>query len=625
MCGIAGIINYTSSVNINDLKVLVDRLAKRGPDSEGFFIENGIGLGHRRLSIIDLASGDQPMFSIDKNVVLVYNGEMYNFLELRAELEANGSTFYTSSDTEVIIEGYKQYGINGILRKAEGMFAFALYDKIKQKIYIARDKFGEKPLYYFCDDSKWVFASELKALEDVLPDKKINYFALNVFLSLSYIPAPYTIFEEIHKLEAGHYIEISPNGIIEKRVYYKLTDRLKELTPYTNFREACEHLESLLTESVRKRMIADVDAGSFLSGGIDSSIVTCLMAKISKQPVKTFSIGFKEKEYDESKRADLVARHIGAVHTVQYLDYNEVVGKIDEIIGHFDEPFGDSSAIPSHYVAQLASHDVKVVLTGDCADELFGGYEKYLGPYYAGKFKKLPVFLQRWIAKTVDMVPHNRWTNSYLRRIKKVIQNSDENHFELHYRYMCLGFSDDERARLINPTCHIPIKQMVQDIYREYTGGNEMEKGFFTDVKLVLEGDMLVKVDRMCMQNSLEARVPFLDSGIVEAAFRMPVQYKIKGRVKKYILKKTFSKLLPPGATRFRKKGFGVPVDYWFRNELKKELQMLLDPEVIKSQGLFNLAYVSELMNEHFTGKANHKGKLWNLFVFQKWYNQRFS
>lgn len=625
MCGIAGIINFRKEVDFTELKALCDILISRGPDAAGYFLEKGVALGHRRLSIIDLSSGDQPMYSTDKNVVLVYNGEMYNFLDLRAELEAIGSTFHTNSDTEVIIEGYMKYGIEGILRKAEGMFAFALFDKTRQKIYIARDKFGEKPLYYYNENSKWVFASELKALEDLLPEKKINLFAVNVFLSLSYIPAPYTIFEEIHKLEAGQYIDISLSGSAEIRVYYKLTDRLKELTPYTDFKEACEHLEMLLTESVRKRMIADVEVGSFLSGGIDSSIVTCLMAKISKQPVKTFSIGFKEKEYDESKRADLVARHTGAEHTVQYLDYKDVVENIDKIIAHFDEPFGDSSAIPSFYVAKLASKDVKVVLTGDCADELFGGYEKYLGPYYAQKFKKLPFFLQQWIANVVEIVPHNRWTNSYLRRIKKVIRNSDENHFELHYRYMCLGFSDEERARLIDPACHFPIKQMVLDIYREYTDGNDMEKGFFTDVKLVLEGDMLVKVDRMCMQNSLEARVPFLDSGIVEAAFKMPVHYKINGRVKKYILKKTFGKLLPPGTTRFRKKGFGIPVDYWFRNELKEELQTLLDPEIIKTQGLFNATYVSELMNEHFSGKANHKGKLWNLFVFQKWYNQRFS
>lgn len=625
MCGIVGIVDFSKEVDISLLHSLCDTLEKRGPDAAGYFVEKGVGLGHRRLSIIDLETGDQPMFSNDGNIVLVYNGEMYNYLDIRAELQNEGVQFLSHSDTEVVIEGYKFYGINGILEKAEGMFAFALYDKDREKVFIARDKFGEKPLYYFQEDNRYYFGSELKALEVILPNKKISHTALNLFLSLSYIPAPHTIYEGVYKLEAGHFFEILLSGTIKKRRYYQLSKQLKKLEPYYSFDHTCKHLETLLSESVRKRMNADVPVGSFLSGGIDSSIITCLMAKVSDRKVKTFSIGFKEKEYDESKRAGLIAKHIDADHSVEFLNYHDVVDHIDEIIDHFDEPFGDSSAIPSHYVAKVAAKEVKVVLTGDCADELFGGYEKYLGNYYGRKFKSLPAFLQKGIAFVVNKLPHNRYTNSLLRRVKKVIQHSGQNHFDMHYDYMCLGFKDDERKQLLEKNSYQNTKDVIMDIYYSFEKGNDMEKGFYTDLNVVLEGDMLVKVDRMCMKNSLEARVPFLDSKIVEAAFSMPTSYKIKGRNKKYILKRTFEKLLPAETLGFRKKGFGVPVDYWFNQELKNELDNLLSEAKVKEQGLFNFQYVQNLVYEHRSGKANHKGKLWNLYVFQKWFNRHFA
>ncbi|MBK7525400.1 MAG: asparagine synthase (glutamine-hydrolyzing) [Saprospiraceae bacterium] len=620
MCGIAGILHFKKEVSKVDIKALCDKLSKRGPDAEGFFIEKGIGLGHRRLSIIDLDTGDQPMFSNDGNIVLVYNGEIYNFPEIRADLEKEGVHFATHSDTEVVIEGYKYYGIKDLLDKAEGMFAFALYDRKNEKVFIARDKFGEKPLYYFQDEEKFVFASELKAIEHIIPHKKINLTALNLFLSLSYIPAPYTIYEGVYKLEAGHFFEISLRGVIEKYRYYNLSHKLKEWEPYKSFEDACGHLETLLTESVQKRMIADVPVGSFLSGGIDSSIITCLMAKVSGQKVKTFSIGFRQKDYDESKRAEIIARHIDADHSVEYLDYHDVVDHIDEILHHFDEPFGDSSAIPSFYVAKVAAEKVKVVLTGDCADELFAGYDKYLGSYYSKKYNILPRFIKKWISKTVNSLPYNQYTNSILRRVKKVIQNSETDHFEMHYRYMCMGFNEKERNKLVNSSFFEDIRPIIHKIYHSFDEKTDMEKGFYTDLNLVLEGDMLVKVDRMCMKNSLEARVPFLDSKIVEAAYTMPLHYKLKGRNKKYILKKTFENLLPKKTLKFRKKGFGTPVDYWFNNELKEDLDTLLSTETLKKQQIFNIEYIDDLVKAHRAGKQNNKSKLWNLYVFQKWY-----
>jgi asparagine synthase (glutamine-hydrolysing) len=625
MCGIAGIINFNKSVEHSELKSICDKISKRGPDAEGFFLENGVGLGHRRLSIIDLETGDQPMLSRDKNIVLVFNGEIYNFHELRKELASEGLEFMTRSDTEVVIQGYFFWGMQGLLERLEGMFAFALYDKKVGQVFIARDKYGEKPLYYYKNSEKIVFASELKAIEDIPGKKVINKKALNLFLSLSYIPAPFTIYEDVKKLVQATYMVIDLDGKISAHQYYDLKSQLIDARQYKTFEEASEHLRSLLFESVEKRMVADVPLGAFLSGGIDSSIITAIMATFSKEPVKTFSIGFTEKEYDESERAELLAKHIGANHTVHYLDYRDVLHLVDDIIDHFDEPFGDSSAIPSFYVAQLARKDVKVVLTGDCADELFGGYEKYLAGYYVSFFKKLPSFIQHLIKKGVDIIPHTSITNSILRRAKKVINNADALKFDLHYQYMCLGFSDEERKLLLNENDYSDVKNSVKKLYDSFTEGNDLEKGFYTDLNIVLEGDMLVKVDRMCMKNSLEARVPFLDSNIVKAAFSMPTDFKIKGRNKKYILKKTFQDLLPPATLGFRKKGFGVPVDYWFNNELKQDLNNLLSEQSLEKQQLFNSEYIRQLLNEHRAGSANHKGKLWNLFVFQKWYYRHFS
>lgn len=625
MCGIAGIINFENDIQVSELEQLCDRLVLRGPDAAGYFCLGNVALGHRRLSIIDLETGDQPMFSNDKSVVLVFNGEIYNFQDLKIELIKEGVEFLTKSDTEVVLQGYITWGIDKLLAKLEGMFAFAIYDKKIGHVFIARDKYGEKPLYYYQKQEKIVFASELKALEPVLEDKQIDSDALNLFLSLSYIPAPYTIYKDVKKLLQGHYMSINLKGDISISQHYNLLEVAGNQKAYSSFNDACAHLRSLLFNSVEKRMIADVPLGSFLSGGIDSSIITAIMAKISKEPIKTFSIGFVDKEYDESDRAELIAKHVGSQHTVHYLDYKDVVHLVDDIIDHFDEPFGDSSAIPSFYVAQLARKDVKVVLTGDCADELFGGYEKYLSGYYTSKFNLLPAYVRKLFTVVVNNIPHTSYTNSMLRRVKKVIANADSSGFDLHYKYMCLGFSDEERGLLLNKQHYSDIKNRIERIFNSFTKGGDIDKGFYTDLNVVLEGDMLVKVDRMCMKNSLEARVPFLDSDIVKAAYAMPINYKINGRNKKYILKKAFHDLLPKETLSFRKKGFGVPIDYWFNNELSEELNETLGAKNLDKHQLFNNEYIHQLLIEHRSGKSNHKGKLWNLFVFQKWYNSKIG
>lgn len=620
MCGIAGIIKRQGNILEGELKTICNSLKLRGPDDEGYFIERGIGLGHRRLSIIDLEAGSQPMYSEDRNIVLVFNGEIYNFIQLRKNLVKDGFSFRTQSDTEVLIVAYQAFGLEGLLNRIEGMYAFALYDKNKDVIYLVRDRFGEKPLYYSAGKDIFLFASELKAIETQLPSKKIDLEALNLFLSLTYIPAPFTIYEGVKKLEAGHYISLESNGSFSKHKYYDILENLKDKSPLTDYSVAKEQLKDLLYKSVKQRMIADVPIGAFLSGGIDSSIITAIMAELSEKPINTFSIGFMEKDYDESARAQLVADKVKSNHTVHFLDYKDVVHLVDHIILNYDEPFGDSSALPSYYVAKLACEHVTVVLTGDCADELFGGYEKYLGQWYAEKLQKLPKVIATPLKFIVQRLPHNRLTNSILRRAKKVINSADLSAFDLHYNYMCLGFNDTERLSLLKDGKFKDVKTDIEKLYCSYQKGSELEKGFYTDMKIVLEGDMLTKVDRICMQNSLEARVPFLDSKLVEAAYRMPVAYKIKGKEKKRILKDTFKHLLPDETVKYRKKGFGVPVDYWLKNQLKPELELLLDKKLIEEQGIFNYSIIKQMLEEHMSGKENHKGKLWNLFVFQKWY-----
>ena len=626
MCGIVGIIDFSGPVSDELISVINNRLITRGPDAQGVYTYNNVGLGHRRLSIIDIASGNQPMLDKSEDLVIVFNGEIYNFLQLKDELERKGVHFQTKSDTEVILATYKMYGIQKSLEKLEGMFAFALLDKQKGKVFLCRDKFGEKPLYLLNRGSRLVFASEMKSLSPE-SEKVIDPVALNLFFGMTYIPAPYSIFKDIRKVEPGTFLEVTLDGSTEaqKITYYDLRQRVKRQTKLDNFDDAKARLKTLLFESVKNRMVADVPVGSFLSGGIDSSIVSTVMHQISiGSRINTFSVGFNEKEYDESERAEIVADYLSSNHKINFVDFDKVVDQIDDIILYYDEPFGDSSAIPSNEVAKLARKDVKVVLTGDCADELFGGYEKYLAQHYVTQYKKLPGLVKKLVSILVGSLPHNRLTNKYLRRIKKVINNAHLSGFDLHFEMMNLGVSDSDRKNLFVTSYYSEIRDVVKQRYQSYQG-SEQDKGSYTDLTTVLEGDMLVKVDRMCMKNSLEARVPFLDSKIVEFAFSIPFDFKIKGTNKKYILKETFRDLLPEQTLNYKKQGFGVPVDYWLKVQLKDSMLKFLSKDFIEKQGIFNVDIVNQWYNEHCDGKENHKGKLWCYYVFQIWYVNQFN
>lgn len=620
MCAIAGIVSPNNLSNKNEVADMCSRMILRGPDhQEVWGTHHGVTLGHCRLAIIDLNSGNQPMSSADGNVVIVFNGEIYNFLDLKNELiECHGYRFVTTSDTEVIIAGYQLWGIEGILQRLEGMFAFAIYDFKNNEVFIARDKFGEKPLYYYHNGEDLIFASELKGLGADLSRFSLDMEAANFFFALGYIPAPFSIYKEIRKLEPGHYLHIDAERKCKNLTYYKLKDKIVRSTD--TFDEACQHIKSLLNDSVRQRMIADVPMGAFLSGGIDSSIICCTMPNYTNEQFDTFSIGFNESEYDESRRAALVADKIKSKHHLHILKYDDVVNELDEIIDYYDEPFGDSSAIPSYYVAMLAHRDVKAVLTGDSADEIFAGYEKYLGRYYAGKYKNAPKLLQKMGEYAVNHAPINHHTSSWLRKANKLIQTSEGDDFDIYFNLLCLGFPDYNRCKLLNENSFFDVKGYVRTIYDDCPSDNPLDKEQYSDIRIVLEGCMFPKVDRACMHHSLENRTPFLYSKIVEYTLGINPEYRLNGKNKKIVLKEAFKDILPERTTHFSKKGFSVPIDYWFRNELKNEMASLINKNFIEKQGIFNYPYLRQLFEAHIHGKENNQTQLWNIFVFQKWY-----
>ena len=621
MCAISGIINLKGAeVDESLLLRMSDRMILRGPDESGVFIDKNIGLAHRRLSIIDIETGNQPMTIDNGNIVIVFNGEIYNFQEIREELKTHGCFFTTKSDTEVVVQAYKQYGLKKCLELLEGMYAFAIYDKNIGKVYIVRDRLGEKPLLYYKDKEYFYFASELKAFDPSLKKFTIDKMALNLFMSILYIPAPYTIYNEVHKLMPGHYIEFSKEGNLEIKPYYDVTKE-KIIASDESYESAKKKLRQMVESAVKSRMVSDVPMGAFLSGGIDSSIVSAVMSKLSDTPINTFSIGFEQKEYDETERAQILAKHIGSNHTQFMLHYDDVLSILDEIITYYDEPYGGSSAIPAYYVAKLAAQKVKVVLTGDCADELFGGYDKYLADYYTRKYKKIPAFFRMSFEWIIKHIPANSSTNIFLRKAKKVINGSKHTGFELYYDFLCTGFNDEERYELIKNTEYVSIMESYKELYdRIDPSFTYLQKQQLMDIGRVLEGQMFVKVDKACMHCSLENRAPFIDSRIMKYALAMKDEFKIKGKDKKHILKEAFRDLLPDETLGFSKRGFGLPVDHWLKNELKEEMLRMCSKDFLEKQGLFNYEYIKSLIDEHLSGRENHKNKLWNLFVFQKWY-----
>ncbi len=622
MCGINGII-FKSNSKPEYCRDLVTRMngciTHRGPDEEGVYSDEYCGMGMRRLSIIDLSTGSQPIFNENGNKLIVFNGEIYNYRELQRLVIEKGHQLKTASDTEVVLHLFEEYG-EDCVERLDGMFAFAIYDKESREVFIARDRAGEKPLYYYHTDTEFGFSSELKAITKGLGKVfTLDLSALNIYLSLTYIPAPMTIFSNVHKLEAGHWMKLNSDGL-RIQSYWDVRPCISN--SIANYEEAKRHVRGVMSQSVEAMMVSDVPLGAFLSGGVDSSIVTGLMSKISSKKIRTFSVGFTLSEYDETYKAKAVSAFHGTDHNVITLDYSDAINWLDKILDNMDEPFADSSCIPTYFVSQFARNHVKVVLTGDGGDEMFAGYSKYLVGYYTGLYNRLPKVISEGIFEPVlESLPD---TSSMVRKMKKVVRSKNDDLFEQRKRLMQLGFS--EESPLLKPNCHKDnALGFIEDIYHGSGIEDELTRTLYTDMRVVLEGDMLAKVDRMSMLASIETRAPFLSKDMMELAFRLPSRFKIKGRNQKVILKDTFSDMFPPGMINRTKQGFGVPVGEWFKGPLKQDLLQTLNSERLKEQGIFQPDVVEEMMKQHFEESENHSFRLWTLYVFQKWYEKYYQ
>jgi asparagine synthase (glutamine-hydrolysing) len=600
MCGIVGF-NFK---NMPLLKKMADTISHRGPDSEGYFVDNGIMLGHRRLSVIDLSElGQQPMTY--NNITIVFNGEIYNYIELREELQLKGYIFETHSDTEVIINAYKEWGTNCV-SKFNGMWAFCIYDKQEQKLFLSRDRFGIKPLYYYFFEEKFIFASELKAIKvhDIL--FKINKEAVNYYFYQKYIGNRLSIFDNVYKLQAAENLIFDINSKkITRSNYYDIREEV-EKQKTRNIKEKLIVIKEILNDAVTKRLIADVPVGSFLSGGLDSSLISAIIVK-TKRKLKTFSIGFKQKSFNELKFSELVADYIKAQHKTMKLEINEEL--LIKTIAHFDEPFGDSSVLPTFLLSKMTKDDVTVSLSGDAADEIFGGYDVYK----AYKISKLiPDFTKPIFNFLIKQLPVSEKKVSYIFKLKRFLRTNHKNVVIRHLDWLST-FPRKEREKLLTNNY-----QELNSFF-ENSQKNDLLSIQINDIKNYLEGDILKKVDIASMLNSLEVRVPFLDHRLVSLVLSLPESYKIKGLETKWYLKQIGVKYLPRKIVYRKKRGFTIPISNIIKNN--KLIRSFLLEERFFLHNYISFSYTKQLFIEHANNKKDNSRQLWLIFVFNYWYN----
>jgi asparagine synthase (glutamine-hydrolysing) len=648
MCGFAGFIDLHGQFTYseNDLKKMTSTLVHRGPDDHGtwFDRESCVGLGHQRLSILDLsADGHQPMISRNGNYVIVYNGEIYNFCELRAELEKKNHVFRGHSDTEVILSAVEEWGVDSAVKRFVGMFAFALWNRKERVLYLVRDRLGEKPLYYGWMGKVFLFGSELKALR-VHPawNGVINRSALALYMRHNYIPAPYSIYQGINKLLPGTMLTISnrtaPGACPEQVPYWSASYVAEEGIAHPldcSEKDAVDQLDVLLRESVRQKMIADVPLGAFLSGGIDSSTVVAMMQAQSNRPVKTFSIGFHEQGYNEARHAKAVAQYLNTEHIEWYVTPKEAMDVIPRLPGLYDEPFSDSSQIPTFLISQLTRRHVTVSLSGDGGDELFGGYSRYfLARNIWGKIGWMPTLYRQLLAWGITVVPHKllkygfTWLlpaiNKYGRegdigdKLQKLAEVLSVSSKEALYHRMVSHWKEPSSIVLksFEPLTVFTDRTRWSNVY-DFT-----KKMMFLDTISYLPDNILVKVDRASMGVSLEARVPLLDHRIVEFAWRIPLSMKIKNGQGKWLLRQVLYKYIPKELIDRPKMGFGVPIDVWLRGPLREWAEALLDEKRIQMEGFFNSKPIREKWEEHLSGRRNWQYYLWDVLMFQSWLDE---
>lgn len=622
MCGFTGFLNRAGFANGEDaLRGMADVIAHRGPDSEGYWTDGdaGIALAHRRLAIVDLsAAGHQPMHSHDGRFVLSYNGEIYNHLDLRRELDARGPIAWRGhSDTETLLEGFSEWGVAATLERANGMFALALWDRAERRLYLARDRMGEKPLYYGIQNGTLLFGSELKALaRHPAWQGRIDRDALALFVRYNYVPGPYSIYDGIAKLPPAHYLEIGPDDadLPSPRAYWNIAEKARagRAVPFSgSAEEAVDALEALMTDAIRIRMMADVPLGAFLSGGYDSSTVVALMQCLSARPVRTFSIGFSEADYDEAGYAKRVAAHLGTDHTELYVSPQDALDQLPLLPFHWDEPFADSSQIPTLLVSRLARSAVTVSLSGDAGDELFCGYGRYQrGHDIWRRLTAVPRPLRRVGGSVLDLARPGG-------RLGKIADLLGMDHGADLYRMMVSHTRAPEK--LVLGARELPTALIGRDL-DWLDDGDFRDYAMYLDMLSYLPDDILVKLDRASMAVSLESRVPMLDHRIVEFALGLPLSIKVRGAQTKWPLRQILYRHVPAEMMERPKMGFGVPIDSWLRGPLRGWAQDLLAPERLACEGFFNPKEVNRLWADVLAGRGLRHFNLWGILMFQAWF-----
>src|SRR6266511_385198 len=610
MCGICGIASARGAADPERLAAMSATLAPRGPDSDGTFVDGGVGLAARRLSIIDLDTGDQPIANEDGSVVVVQNGEIYNYEELTHELVRAGHRFRTHGDTEVIVHAYEEWGTS-FAERLRGMFAIAIWDGRERRLVLARDRYGIKPLYYRTQDDRIAFASELRAL----PRDDIDLDAVEAFLAFNSVPAPLSIFQGTRKLPPGHLLLW--DGGVELQRFSRPAPTADTRTE--DEAELVEELRARLRDSVRAHLVSDVPVGVLLSGGVDSCTLAALAAEESEEPLRTFSIGFEERSFDELADARLVAERYGTVHRELVLRPDAAL-LLPALADAFDEPFADSSALPTYLVSRLAAEDVKVALSGEGGDELFGGYYTYAADLLAARVGGLA----RLARPVVERLPSSNAKASLDYRAKRFVRAAHLPPLERHHGWKEI-FSADARAELTGGATSFDPVDLLRARYAETAGADELARLQDVDLGLYLVDDLLVKTDRASMAHSLEARVPYLDTVVTNLALALPTRHKVRGLSKKVLLRKAAEPLLPREIVHGKKRGFSIPAAAWLRGELAPFARETLSADVLRRQGFFRPEVVGRLLDDHVSGREDRSRQLWGLLAFTLWHERHME
>lgn len=624
MCGIAGIaaLNARQSPTIEQISRMCEAIAHRGPDDCGYDIRDSVALGMRRLSIIDVEGGKQPIGNETGTILTVFNGEIYNFRELRRSLESQGHVFSTQTDTEVIVHAYEQYGAD-FPNYLNGMFAIALHDTVRQKLFLIRDHLGIKPLYYAYSDRYLVWGSEIKViLASGVVERRLDLNALSQFLAWEYVPGEATLFQDIRKLKPGSRLEINlRQPSCQPEVFWDIPPVAENHNLSAD--DWQELVANQVKKSVQQQLVSDVPLGAFLSGGVDSSLIVAAMGK-----AKTFSIGFDDPSYNELDWAQLVAEHLQVEHTSDVIQ-PEVAELFENLMYFMDDPLGDFSIFPTYLVSQLARQQVKVVLSGDGGDELFGGYETYLADEKARLYGLIPKIVRdRGIKRLIDSLQPQAQKKGLINKAKRFIAGLDNSEALSHTRWRLFAgevvqqtlFSQEAATAITQP-----VDSHILELFQQAGNREPLNRSLYVDTKSYLCDNILTKVDRMSMAVSLETRVPFLDRELVELAFRIPTQYKINRGKTKVLLKTLAAQQVPPKCVYRPKEGFSIPIKQWLKTQFRPILEDYLQPELLQQQGLFQPHTVAKLKQEHLANHANHSHLLWSLIVFQAWYRRWFE